>query len=206
MRKRRPDRNVAKKSFMENEDSFRTLFENSADAQFLSNGDVFMDCNNAALQGMCCSQKADILRRHPNEFSPSNQPDGSASLDKAREMLRVAMDKGSHRFELVHRRGDGTDLPTKVSLTTVTVSSKLLVHVLVRDIEDRDGSQRALRETEARFKQLFDSVKTCLDIAGTRFAQSPPTPDISVINMAKIRAVGLAESDKKIAQLRGSHE
>jgi PAS domain S-box-containing protein len=205
MRKQRPDRNVAKKFFMENEDRFRTLLENSADAQSLSNGDVFIDCNNAALQMMCFSQKADILGHHSDEFSPSRQPDGSASLDKAGGMLSVAMDKGSHRFEWVHRRGDGTEFLTKVSLTTVTVNGKLLAHGVVRDVADRDRSQRALRETEARFKQLFDSMKTYLDMAGTLFSQSPPTPDISVINTTKKRAVGLAGSDKKIAQLRESH-
>jgi PAS domain-containing protein len=71
-------------------DRFRTLFENSADAQFLSEGDVFVDCNNAALKMMGCSQKADILGHHPHEFSPNTQPNGQASLDKAREMLALA--------------------------------------------------------------------------------------------------------------------
>ena len=180
MRKQRPDSNVAENAFMENEDRFQTLFENSAHEQSLSNVDVFIDCNNAALPMMCCSQNA-------------------------REMLSVAMDKGSHRLEWVHCRKDGTDFSTKVSLTTATVNGKLLMRGVVRDVADRHRSQRALRETEVRFKQLSDSMKTYLDIPGTLFAQSSPTPDMNVINMTKKRAVGLAGADKIIAQLRGSH-
>lgn len=177
---------------METEDPFRTLFEKSADGQFLSKEHVFMNRNDTALQMMCCSQKADILGHRASKFSPPK---------KVREMLGVAMAKGSHRFAWAYRRRDGTGFPTKVSLTTVTVKGKLLVHAVVRNVTDRDRSQGALKETEARFKQLFDSMKTYLDFAGTFFAQSPPTPDI----VTKKRAVGPAGSDKEIAQLRGPH-
>jgi PAS domain S-box-containing protein len=157
-------------------DRFRTLFENSADAQFLSEGDVFVDCNNAALKMMGCSQKADILGHHPHEFSPNTQPDGQASLDKAREMLALALAKGSHRFECVHRRADGTEFPAEISLTVLTLNGKLLVHEAVRDVTDRDRSQRALRASGQRYRSLCQSVGDGFAAAdmGGRFIEANP--------------------------------
>lgn len=47
MRNQKVDRNAARKAFVENEDIFRTLFENSADAKFLSEGEIFVERNHA---------------------------------------------------------------------------------------------------------------------------------------------------------------
>jgi PAS domain S-box-containing protein len=158
------------------DDRFRSLFENSADAQFLSEGDIFVDCNSAALQMMGCSRKAEILGHHPHEFSPPTQPDGRASLDKARQMLTIALAKGSHRFECVHRRTDGTEFSAEISLTALTVNGKLLVHGAVRDVTDRDRSQRALRASEQRYRTLCQNVGdgfVAVDMGG-RFIEANP--------------------------------
>jgi PAS domain S-box-containing protein len=174
--KQGPDRNVPKKAFMEDEARFRTLFENSADAQFLSEGGVFIDCNKAALQMMSCGQKTDILGHHVAEFSSPRQPDGQVSLDEARDMLATAMAKGSHRFEWVHRRRDGTDFLAEVSLTALSVNGKLLVHGVLRDVTDRERSQRALRESERRYRNLFREVTdgfAAVDMDG-RFVEANP--------------------------------
>ncbi len=39
-------RNVVKKAFMKNENQFRSLFEKSADAQLLFDGEDCIDCND----------------------------------------------------------------------------------------------------------------------------------------------------------------
>jgi PAS domain S-box-containing protein len=177
VRKQRPDRNVAKKAFTEDEARFRTLFENSADAQFLSEeGGVLIDCNKAALQMMSCSQKTDILGHHVAEFSPQRQLDGQVSLDEAKDMLATAMAKGSHRFEWVHRRRDGTDFLAEVSLTALSVNGKFLVHGVLRDVTDWERLQRALRASERRYRNLFQEVTdgfAVVDMDG-RFVEANP--------------------------------
>ena len=158
MRRQKTDPTISKIVLVEDKDVFRTLFENSVDAQFLSEGDIFIDCNDAALQMMGCSQKDDIVGHQVGESSPRTQPDGRPSVDKAKHMLAATMAKGGHHFDWVHRRRDGTHFPSEVSLTALQLNGRLLVHAVVRDVTNREGSQRALRDSEARFKQLFHSV------------------------------------------------
>ena len=143
-------------AFTESENHFQTLFEKSADAQFLLDGNVFMDCNDAALQMMRCTRKEELLGRHPDDFSPHTQPDGGPSWDKAKEMVANALDRGSRRFEWVHRRADGTDFPAEVALTAISVNGKSLLHAGVRDVTERERSQRALRESEQKYRDLAE--------------------------------------------------
>ena len=65
---------------------FRLLFERSPDAMLLLDGDVFIDCNQAALAMMRCPSKEQLLALHPHDISPKKQPDGQLSVEKAYEM------------------------------------------------------------------------------------------------------------------------
>ena len=50
---------------------------------------------------------------------PEFQPDGSFSLDKAQEMMRLAKERGNYRYEWVCLHKDGSFLPVEISLTAV---------------------------------------------------------------------------------------
>ena len=66
----------------------RQLFEKSADAILIFDGGVFTDCNQAAVEMMRCANKEQLLSLHPSLISPLTQPDGRASLEKAKEIVR----------------------------------------------------------------------------------------------------------------------
>ncbi len=51
-------------------DPYRELFERSADAILIIEGDTFVDCNQAAVDMLRCRTKAEVLRTHPSELSP----------------------------------------------------------------------------------------------------------------------------------------
>lgn len=105
----------------------------------------FVDCNDAALQMLGYRDRADLFATHPSQLSPSTQPDGAPSFEKANEMIAVAMERGSHRFEWIHRRLDGTDFPVEVLLTSIPVADRTLLHVVWRDITQRKKAEEKLR-------------------------------------------------------------
>src|SRR5262245_14130082 len=85
----------------DNESMFRQLFERSADAIFLfdPHQEIFVDCNQAAVEMMRATSKEQLLMMSPADLSPEFQPDGKSSREKTPAVVRLALSKGSHRFE-----------------------------------------------------------------------------------------------------------
>jgi two-component system cell cycle sensor histidine kinase/response regulator CckA len=127
---------------------YRELFERSADATFIIEGDTFIECNQAAVDMLRYATKEEALRTHPSELSPPTQPDGRDSFEKANEMIARAFEHGSHRFEWDHKRADGEVFPVEVLLTAVRRQERELLHVVWRDITERKLLEEQLRQSQ----------------------------------------------------------
>ena len=92
------DRKKAEEALKESEAKFRLLFERSADAMFLLDGEKYIDCNRAAMDMMKCSDKEMLLNIHPSQAAPKRQPDGRFSSEKSEDMIRTAFEKGTHNL------------------------------------------------------------------------------------------------------------
>ena len=142
----------------ENEGIYRSLFENTNDPILLLNCGRFIDCNAAALRLLGYDSKQDLLERCPFEISPALQPDGRSSQEKAAGMIATAIAVGYHKFEWLHTRANGSQLPVEVTLTPVTIGGELILHTLWRDITERKQIENALLRSEAKFRTLFNST------------------------------------------------
>jgi diguanylate cyclase (GGDEF)-like protein/PAS domain S-box-containing protein len=131
------DHSQISKSVLESEILYTTLFQKSADALLLIEGDKFIDCNPAAITILGYQDKEDILNLHPSQLSPTVQSDGTPSFEKANEMINIAFEKGSHRFEWEHKRQNNEIFPVEVLLTVIPFEGKELLHVVWRDITER---------------------------------------------------------------------
>ena len=139
------ERKNAEKALIESETRFRSLFEQSADANLLLENGIFTDCNVAAVEMMHAQSKEEILSVSPSKLSPEYQPDGRASSEKADEMIHIALDKGSNRFEWIHRRNDGIDFPVEVLLTSISTGNHQVIHAVWRDITERKQIEQELQ-------------------------------------------------------------
>jgi len=129
-------------------DPYRELFERSADAILIIEGETFIDCNDATVRMLRYACKEEVLQTHPSELSPPLQPDGRDSFEKANEMIAVAFERGSHRFEWDHRRADGEVFPVEVLLTAVQERDRRVLHVVWRDITERKLLEDQLRQAQ----------------------------------------------------------
>ncbi len=167
----------AEDALKQSEEKFRTLFEKSADGILLYNGQVFFDCNQAAAEMMGCASREQLMRMAPSAISPEFQPDGTSSAIKSKELTDTAYEKGNNRFEWVIRRIDGRDMPLEVQLTAIPLNGEQVFYTIWRDITDRKQAEVALKQSEARYRELASREKLLNSLA----SQIRNTLDIDTI-------------------------
>ncbi len=152
------DRKQIERALQESESKYRILFEHSADAFLILQGEYFVDCNAAAIALIGYSSKDELLNMKPVDISPEKQPDGRDSLEKSKEMMAIAFKKGSHRFEWIHQRKDGELIPIEVLLTPISSEEQNYIHVVWRDISERKEAQKKLLENENRMRLIVEGT------------------------------------------------
>ncbi|MCL5985393.1 MAG: diguanylate cyclase [Actinobacteria bacterium] len=83
--------------------------------------------------------------------------------------------KGGTVIETVHRRKDGTTFPVEVSLRLIEEGDKKYYQNIIRNITDRKQAEDELKESESRYRSLFEDspiplweedfsgIKKCID-------------------------------------------
>ncbi len=165
------ERKRAEQALGESEEKYRVLFEKSADAILIIDDGKFVDCNQAAVEMLCYASKNEFLNCQPYQLSPPKQVDGRSSLEKADEMMSIALEQGSHRFEWMHLRKNGEIFPAEVLLTAVPVRGKKILHCVWRDITERKWAEKELRESEEKLSKIFDATLQGVGISRLRDGQ-----------------------------------
>ena len=142
------------RDLQESEQRFRTLFESSPDPVWIIDDYQFVECNQAAVALLGYPGKAELLGTHPSQLSPERQPDGEDSFGKAQRMMDTAFARGMHRFEWIHTRFDGSTFTAEVTLSTLRLRGKRVIHCQWRDI-----TQERLAEAElAAYRESLEAL------------------------------------------------
>ncbi len=185
----------------ESEQRYRTLFESSRDAimTLAPPSWKFTACNQATVEMFGTTDEAHFATLGPWELSPDVQPDGKPSADKAREMIETAMRAGSHLFEWTHKRVDGTEFSATVLLTRMELSGQTLLQATVRDISRRKEAERALLESENRYRTLFEGSSEGVIVADAE------TTDYVYVNPAICTMMGYTADELMQKSLADAH-
>lgn len=143
----------AEKDLRESEAKYRLLFDSANDAILLMEDNVFIDCNEKALEVFGTSRE-EILGSTPCDFSPLQQPDGSNSRNRAVRELNMAREGFPRLFEWKHVRENGGVFDAEISLNRIILDNKIFIQSIIRDISDR---KELYREIEERTKALEKS-------------------------------------------------
>ncbi|WP_286232958.1 putative bifunctional diguanylate cyclase/phosphodiesterase [Thalassotalea sediminis] len=139
-------------------DLYQSLFEQSEDAMLLIKDNKFVYCNVATIKKLKLENKDQIYTAHPAEISPTRQPCGQLSVDKAEAMLKTAYQKGSHRFTWVHRNKTGEEFPVEVCLTKLHHLNKDYIHVFWRDIAQDKQLDKTLEISGLIYNETSDAI------------------------------------------------
>lgn len=150
---------LARKNLVKSEKKFRELFEKSSDAILIIENRKFTDCNNATVKLLNYSDKDKFLNVHPSKLSPVNQPDGRKSDEKADEMMAIAIENGTNRFEWDHLKSNGDVFPVEVLLTAISDEpDNEIIHVVWRDITERKKAEQEIQSGKEYLEQLTNSM------------------------------------------------
>ncbi len=135
---------------------FRAAVEASADAVFLIDRDAmrFVDVNSAACATLGCTREA-LLQMGPQHIKPAYTERQLA--DEFDEVIASRKDTG--KIESLHRRADGTDFPVEVLLRPLFQDGRRLIIAIARDITERRRAEAALREEQARYREIFQGSR-----------------------------------------------
>lgn len=138
--------------------NFRTLFERTADAIMLIEDGRFLDVNPAAMALFGYADKSDMVGLHKEDISPPTQPDGSASKEKAQEVMALAKKHGNHRVEWLHVDRNNKHFWAELLYTEIPVNGTTLMYVVVRDISERKAAEQSVRLAAQVFENSHEGI------------------------------------------------
>jgi len=170
-----------------------------------------IDCNEEAVRLFGFKDKQDFIERS-HELYPEYQPDGSLSVDKAREYVIRAFDDGYISFQWTYLMLDGTTMPADVILMRVEREEGIVVAGYTRDLREH---LKMMGEIEQHSKQLetalnevnhanimknntLDSMMRILNsMAISIYATVPETGELLFVNDFMKNGFGLTDENIK---------
>lgn len=111
------------------------------------------------------------------------------------EERRILDEKGYATYESEHVRKDGTVLPVEISAKKVEIEGVKYYQSICRDITERKIAEQVLKESEERFRKIFEESPLSIVMTGK---------DLGIIrvNAEFTRMTGYSEDELRTKQLR----
>jgi PAS domain S-box-containing protein len=141
----------------ESEAKFRALFDVANDAIYMLQNGVFVDCNAKGLElfGVTRDQ---LIGQSTAFFSPSTQPDGRDSQEKAMELIERALAGEPQLFEWVQQRSDATRINVDVSLSRLELYGVSYIQAIARDTTERKQAEEEKQRMSNLMQLLLESA------------------------------------------------
>ncbi|MBK9292239.1 MAG: PAS domain S-box protein [Bacteroidetes bacterium] len=148
------------------DDSYKGLFNSIQSAVYIQNEKgEFLDVNQAAA----------ALYGYPYEKFIGNTPEflaapGMNDLTELAHHIKTAFEGKAVQFEFWGRKATGEIFPKEVFLFPTNYFGKQAIVTIANDISERKAAEESLRNSESRYKYLFDSSPVgmlVLDLSGT---------------------------------------
>jgi PAS domain S-box-containing protein len=175
-------RREAERALVESETLFRNLFQEHAAVKLIIDPDTgkIVDANRAAAEFYGWSQDR-LKEMRIQEINTLPPEEARAEIEKARSKKRV-------QFEFRHRRSDGSIRDVEVFSSRIEAKGRTFLHSIVHDITGRKQAERALRESEHKFRMIVENSR---DIIYTLSVQG----EFLFVSPAITHLLGYAETE-----------
>jgi len=156
-------RKNAERALRESEEELRLVFENAHDAIFWADPStgLIVNCNKAAEK---------LLERKKSEmigFSQSDlHPPGEGKRYKRIFKEHIA-NKGAVNVEADVYTRSGKSIPVTITASVTKVGNRAIIQGIFHDISDRIRAERALSESERKYRTIFDTSPEAIMLVDT---------------------------------------
>src|SRR5262249_33211289 len=147
-----PDRRVTEEALRVSEHRFRTFVEHATDGFVLYDArGTILDVNSQVCRSLGYTA-AELIGKTAAQFSPS----------MTQEMVDDFFDRlaggGLVAFSPGLRRQGGVGVPVDMRARQFREGDRTFIVALARDVTEREAAEKALRESEARYRGTFDNA------------------------------------------------
>ncbi len=114
-----------------------------------------IDCNQAAANLFDLASKHEYLDRFA-DLSPEYQPNGRKSSELALERITAAFETGYQRFEWLHQKLNGEQIPAEITLVRVKHRDGYIVAGYTRDLRELKAMLGEMQKAEEELRQARD--------------------------------------------------
>jgi len=153
------DKKIAEQKLKASEKKYRHLFESAPYAIWLIDADgTILDCNTPMTKLLSVSKIEDLIGKNFSEvLSVLKRSDYLIDVLKERfNKFQTNEDQGPLEIQIT--RVDGKRLWLSIHNTLVNVGDKILTQAIIRDITARKTAEQKLRESEIKYRHLFENT------------------------------------------------
>jgi PAS domain S-box-containing protein len=142
------NRNIQAIKMRETEERIRIMMDAAPLCMIFWDGKLnLVDCNNEAVKMFGFSDKEEFLKNFLY-LSPEFQPDGASSWEKGVRLVKQALEEGYSRFEWMHQKLNGEQIPAEVTCIHVKHRDELTVIEYIRDLREQKAMIAQMRKAE----------------------------------------------------------
>jgi len=149
-------RKKAEEALTASRERYRSLIKSASDGILTLQDDSIVSTNRKALE-LFGYGPDEMPQLTLEDISPPEQPDGTPSLEKARQLLDMALAGEPQNFEWLHQRKDGSNFSAEVALNRFDAHGETFLTAVVRDVTERKRTETQLQRERAHLKMLFES-------------------------------------------------
>jgi PAS domain S-box-containing protein len=153
LKQSKAERMLEEKALQLNEQQLQSFFESAGDAIYILQADTgrILNCNSQACLDLGYSRD-ELVKLCATDIESKLS---SADVDTAHREVKPGV---VITVEGMHRRKDGSLFPVEIRFTLLSVAQPALIMAIARDITSRKQAEKALRESEERYRLLASTA------------------------------------------------
>lgn len=148
-------RKQTEEALRRSEERYRRLFENANDIIYVHDLEGNYISMNQAAERVFGYTRGEALRMHMSQIVAPDQLD----LAKAKLMEKISGSTSQTAYEIDCIKKDGSRITLEVNSTVITNDGEVVaVQGIARDVTERKFAEEAMRESETRYRDLFENA------------------------------------------------